>query len=114
MAKRRQERNVLTKGERADEESEEGSDVDEANDGRGDTTAVVVGVEEVPPPPEVGNVTGDGKGGASNEVRTIMEVLEVCMEAMEEGYEEEAEEDGTEEKWRVLGGLLLALEDTGY
>ena len=114
MAKRRQDSTALAKGKKADEESEEGSDVDEANDGRAETVAVVVGVEEVPPPPEVGNATGDGKGRASNDLRTVMEVMEVCIEAMEEGDEEEAEEDGTEEKWRVLGGLLLALEDTGY
>ena len=62
----------------------------------------------------MGNATGDGKGRASNNLRTVMEVMEVCIEAMEEGDEEEAEEDGIEAKWRLLGGLLLALEDTGY
>ena len=90
MAKRRQDWTVLAKGEKADEESEEGRNVDESNDCRGETMVVVVGVEEVPPPPEVGNATGDGKGRASNNLRTVMEVMEVCTDAMEEGDEEKA------------------------
>ena len=39
---------------------------------------------------------GEGKGGASDNIRTVVEVIEVGTEAMAEGDEVDTEEDGAD------------------
>ena len=82
MAQKQWERIVPLPGERADEDSEKWSAVDEANYGRGETAEVVGGVREVPAPAAAGNETGEGEGGASDKFRTMMEEMGVGTEAM--------------------------------
>ena len=90
---------------------EEGRNEYEANDGRGETSVVVGGVGEVPAPPAPGNETGEGEdkgeGGASEELITAMEDMEVGTESKEEGDEVDAEEDGAEvEGGGIWGGAV--------
>ena len=100
MAQRRQERTVLVPGEKDDEESEEGSAEGEANNDRGERGTSVGGVGEVLDPPAVGNATGEGEGGASKNIRTGMEVMEVGSEATEKGDDVEAKEEDVEAQGR--------------
>ena len=56
---------------------------------------------EVPAPPAKGDATG--KGGAKDNLRTVMEAMEVVTEEIVEGDEVTAEEDGAEAEG-VRGG----------
>ena len=96
-----------------EEESEEGSTVVEDNKIRGGVEAAVEDVREVPEPLVVRQTTGEGEGGESNDIRTIMEYMEVVEEGIYEGETAEADEDDTEAEGGGIGGDLLALEATG-
>ena len=61
----------------------------------------------------VRQTTGEGDGGASYNIRTIMEYMEVVEEGIYEGETAEADEDDTEAEGGGIGGDLLALEATG-
>ena len=97
-------------GERSDKESEEGSAVVEANNGRGEDASVVVGVVEMPAPPKEGSAMGEGR--AINNLRTTMEEMYVGTEDMAEGDALAVDKDGAEVEEGGLEGGLLALEST--
>ena len=67
----------------------------------------------MPAQPEAGNVTGEDEGGASNDLRTAVEAMEVATKSMVEVYEVEVEKYGIEAERGGLGGGMLALEATG-
>ena len=96
-----------------EEDLEEGITVVEDNKIRGGVEAEVGGVGDVPEPLGVRQTTGEGEGGESNDIRTIMEYMEVVEEGIYEGETAEADEDDTEAEGGGIGGDLLALEATG-
>ena len=70
--------------------------------------AAVVGVREVTVPPGGRLTQEEFEGGASNELRTVMEVMEVGGDNMDKGETAESEVDQVDVKAEVgvLGGAL--------
>ena len=65
-------------------------------------------VGEVTVPPGGRKEIEEGKGGASDKLRTVMGGKKLREEDMEEGEAAEADEDNTEVEWGGLGGIAGA------